>query len=108
MAKQWRQAYRQRIPSEGKFGQGKNGYRLNVIRVRTAGTSQAWIQSIFLVMNLLVLAQVFMRLSQWRGVLAILYLNQPPSIISAHTFTLFGVSMLRHYQLLVAKFLRTL
>ena len=26
--------YLQRIPIEGKFGQGKNGYRLNYIRVK--------------------------------------------------------------------------
>jgi hypothetical protein len=44
-----------RIPIEGKFGQGENGYRLNYIRVRTLKTSEAWINSIFLVMNLMVL-----------------------------------------------------
>lgn len=51
--------YRQRIPIEGKFGQGKNGYRLNYIRAKSASTSEAWIRSIFLVMNLLVLAKFF-------------------------------------------------
>jgi hypothetical protein len=45
----------ERIPIEGKFGQGKNGYRLNYIRAKTAKTSEAWIKAIFLVMNLLVL-----------------------------------------------------
>jgi hypothetical protein len=45
----------ERIPVEGKFGQGKNGYRLNYIRARTAATSEAWIRAIFLVMNLMVL-----------------------------------------------------
>jgi len=45
----------ERIPIEGKFGQGKNGYRLNYIRARTAATSEAWIRAIFLVMNLMVL-----------------------------------------------------
>lgn len=49
-----------RIPIEGKFGQGKNGYRLNYVRARTAKTSEAWINAIFLVMNLLVL------LKYWR------------------------------------------
>ncbi len=44
-----------RIPIEGKFGQGKNGYRLNYIRARLRRTSEAWINSIFLVMNLMVL-----------------------------------------------------
>ena len=53
--------YRERIPVEGKFGQGKNGYRLNYIRSRTQVTSEAWIRSIFLVMNLLVLARSFLR-----------------------------------------------
>ena len=54
-----REEYRQRIPIEGKFGQGKNGYRLNYIRAKTAKTSEAWIRSIFLVMNLLVLVKAF-------------------------------------------------
>jgi len=52
---QRREEYLQRIPIEGKFGQGKNGYRLNYIRAKRADTSFAWINSIFLVMNLLVL-----------------------------------------------------
>ena len=55
-----REEYRQRIPIEGKFGQGKNGYRLNYIRAKTAKTSEAWIRSIFLVMNLMVLFKVFL------------------------------------------------
>jgi hypothetical protein len=46
---------RNRIPVEGKFGQGKNGYRLNQIRARLASTSEAWVRSIFLVMNLIAL-----------------------------------------------------
>ena len=53
--------YQQRIPIEGKFGQGKNGYRLSYIRARTQSTSEAWIRSIFLVMNLLVLSRSFLR-----------------------------------------------
>ena len=55
-----REEYRQRIPIEGKFGQGKNGYRLNYIRAKTAQTSEAWIRSIFLVMNLMVLFKIFL------------------------------------------------
>lgn len=55
---QRREDYRQRIPIEGKFGQGKNGYGLNYIRAKTARTSEAWINSIFFVMNLLVLRRV--------------------------------------------------
>jgi hypothetical protein len=48
-----------RIPIEGKFGQGKNGYRLNSIRAKTAKTAEAWIRAIFLVMNLMVLLRSF-------------------------------------------------
>ena len=56
---QRREEYLQRIPIEGKFGQGKNGYRLNYIRAKRADTSYAWINSIFLVMNLLILLRIF-------------------------------------------------
>lgn len=56
---QRRKEYLERIPIEGKFGQGKNGYRLNYIRAKRADTSFAWINSIFLVMNLLILLKVF-------------------------------------------------
>ncbi len=48
----------ERIPIEGKFGQGKNGYRLNYIRAKTLKTSEAWINCIFLVMNLMVLFRI--------------------------------------------------
>jgi len=73
---QRREEYLQRIPIEGKFGQGKNGYRLNYIRAKRADTSVAWINSIFLVMNLLILLRIFFArliqicaavlLQQWR------------------------------------------
>jgi len=56
---QQREEYLQRIPIEGKFGQGKNGYNLNYIRAKRADTSVAWINSIFLVMNLLILLRIF-------------------------------------------------
>jgi IS5 family transposase len=56
---QRREDYRQRIPIEGKFGQGKHGYRLNYIRAKRADTSVSWINSIFLVMNLMVLLKHF-------------------------------------------------
>lgn len=56
---QRRQEYLQRIPIEGKFGEGKNGYRLNYIRAKRADTSRAWIDSIFLVMNLAILLRIF-------------------------------------------------
>ena len=52
----------QRIPIEGKFGQGKNGYRLNYIRAKLPKTSSAWINTIFMVMNLLVLLRALFAL----------------------------------------------
>lgn len=55
MKKQRIQDSRDRIPIEGKFGQGKNGYRLNYIRAKLQKTSESWINCIFLVMNLMVL-----------------------------------------------------
>lgn len=61
-----RQEYLQRIPIEGKFGQGKNGYRLNYIRAKRANTSFAWVNTIFLVMNLLILERIFFVLGQCR------------------------------------------
>ena len=37
---------------EGKFGQGKNGYGLNMIPARRQDTSESWISAILFVMNL--------------------------------------------------------
>ena len=71
-----RDEYLQRIPIEGKFGQGNNGYRLNYIRAKRADTSFAWIDSIFLVMNLLILLRIFFVLSKTRLVLATLALTR--------------------------------
>jgi IS5 family transposase len=65
---QRREEYLQRIPIEGKFGQGKNGYNLNYIRARRADTSEAWINSIFLVMNLQILLRIFCAL--WKKAVA--------------------------------------
>ncbi len=45
--------YRERIPIEGKFGQGKNGYELGYVRARTSKTSESWIGAIFFVMNII-------------------------------------------------------
>ena len=59
---QRRAEYLQRIPIEGKFGQGKNGYDLNYIRARRPDTAYAWINSIFLVMNLQILLRIFFAL----------------------------------------------
>lgn len=46
----------ERNPIEGKFGQAKNGYGMNLIRARLKNTSQSWIASIILVLNLVKLA----------------------------------------------------
>lgn len=42
---------------EGKFGQGKNGYGLQKIKARMQATSESWIMSIYLVMNLVQLSE---------------------------------------------------
>lgn len=47
----------ERNPIEGKFGQAKNGYGMNRIRARLKDTSQSWIASIILVLNLVKLAR---------------------------------------------------
>ena len=46
----------ERNPIEGKFGQAKTGYGLNRIKARLKETSESWIASIFLVLNLVALA----------------------------------------------------
>ena len=48
-----------RNPIEGKFGQAKTEYGLNLIRARVKGTSEMWIASIILVLNLIRLAGGF-------------------------------------------------
>jgi hypothetical protein len=48
----------ERNPIEGKFGQAKTGYGLNRIKARLKGTSESWIASIILVLNLVKLAGV--------------------------------------------------
>jgi IS5 family transposase len=56
---------------EGKFGQGKNGYGLNMIRARRQDTSESWVSAILFVMNLTKLMKValkhgyFLALSIW-------------------------------------------
>ncbi|MFU8844950.1 MAG: IS5 family transposase [Bacteroidales bacterium] len=59
----------ERNPIEGKFGQAKTAYGLNRIRARLPDTSESWIATIILVLNLVKLAgsvtlmQIFERLS---------------------------------------------
>jgi len=48
----------ERNPIEGKFGQAKTGYGLNRIKARLKGTSESWIATIMLVLNLVKLAGV--------------------------------------------------
>jgi IS5 family transposase len=48
----------ERNPIEGKFGQAKTGYGLGRIKARLQDTSESWIASIFLVLNLVKLAGV--------------------------------------------------
>jgi IS5 family transposase len=48
----------ERNPVEGKFGQGKTAYGLDCIKARLAQTSESWIASIILVLNLVKLAEV--------------------------------------------------
>ena len=56
----------ERNPIEGKFGQAKTGYGLNRIKARLKGTSESWIASIILVLNLVKLAGAAL-LCQWFG-----------------------------------------
>lgn len=46
----------ERNPIEGKFGQAKTGYGLNRIKARLKGTSESWIATIIMVLNLVKLA----------------------------------------------------
>jgi hypothetical protein len=46
----------ERNPIEGKFGQAKTAYGLNRIKERLKETSESWIASIILVLNLVMLA----------------------------------------------------
>lgn len=80
-----REEYLQRIPIEGKFGQGKNGYNLNYIRAKRADTSAAWINSIFLVMNLLILLRIF-------------FARRKSGLIEATIALLTLIKMLQHYR----------
>ncbi len=48
----------ERNPIEGKFGQAKNAYGLNCIKARLKETSESWIATIVLVLNLVKLAGV--------------------------------------------------
>jgi hypothetical protein len=86
---QRRADYLQRIPIEGKFGQGKSGYRLNTIKAKRADTSLAWINSIFLVMNLLILARIFFvccKKSLIKGILRVRQVGELPFFLLQKIF----------------------
>jgi transposase, IS5 family len=58
--RKYRQEQGIRNEVEGKFGQGKNGYNLSIIRARAARTSESWIAAIFFVMNLVKFSKEFL------------------------------------------------
>jgi IS5 family transposase len=93
-----REEYLQRIPIEGKFGQGKNGYRLNYIRAKRADTSVAWINSIFLVMNLLILLRIFFALCT-TGIVTMMWqsLRFVRSLLLCWNRKLVGLGLLRSH-----------
>jgi hypothetical protein len=41
-----------RNPIEGKFGEGKRGYNLDLVKAKLSETSESWIATVFFVMNL--------------------------------------------------------
>lgn len=49
-----------RNQNEGKFGQGKNAYKLSMVRARSTKTSASWISCIFFVMNLICFDQDYL------------------------------------------------
>ena len=63
----------ERNPIEGKFGQAKARYGLGRIKARLSGTSESWIASIILVLNLVKLAgqvpialiKIFLKMVMW-------------------------------------------
>ena len=48
----------ERNPIEGKFGQAKTAYGLDCIKARLKGTSESWIATILLMLNLVKLTGV--------------------------------------------------
>lgn len=55
----------ERNPIEGKFGQAKTGYGLDRIKARLSQTSESWIASIIMVLNLVHLAEVALPWNQF-------------------------------------------
>jgi len=80
----------ERNPIEGKFGQAKAGYGMNRIKARLAQTSESWIASIIMVLNLVKLtgqvlfAPIQMTLSYTRKLIDII--NKSNYIYELHLF----------------------
>lgn len=60
----------ERNPIEGKFGQAKTAYGLDRIKARLAKTSESWVTSIVLVLNLVHLAEVALL---WKILINVIY-----------------------------------
>jgi hypothetical protein len=74
----------ERNPIEGKFGQAKTAYGMNRIKARLSQTSQSWIATIVLVLNLVKLAgqvplwiymKILMPIKHSKEILNLLFLN---------------------------------
>jgi len=76
----------ERNPVEGKFGQAKTGYGLNRIKARLQGTSESWIATIILVLNLVKLAGVALLRPYWNVVESFSAWVESAMIISIEEF----------------------
>jgi len=56
--KKEKQEFNERNHIEGKFGQAKQGYRLNEVKAKLKETSESWIGVIIFVLNVIKLAQI--------------------------------------------------
>lgn len=56
--KKEKQEFNERNHIEGKFGQAKQGYRLNEVKAKLKNTSESWIGVIIFVLNVIKLAQI--------------------------------------------------
>jgi len=56
--KKEKQEFNERNHIEGKFGQAKQGYRLNEVKAKLKDTSESWIGVIIFVLNVIKLAQI--------------------------------------------------
>jgi len=95
----------ERNPIEGKFGQAKNGYGMNRIRARLQNTSQSWIASIILVLNLVKLAGealLCLGFSAWEVLKWLLYSTVDwllESIITKNQFRFNSGLVLKHWSI---------